>query len=601
MAERTRDDIRNLAIIAHVDHGKTTLVDALLWQSRLLAESDGAAGDLASRVDLEREKAINVMPPLVSFEYRGTRFNILDAPGQADPGDRAQRVFRMADGVVLIVDACEGPAPPTRFALRKALEAGLAPLVVLNKIDLPGSRPAEVLEEIRETFIDLDASEAQQRFPIFFCNALQGLYRADPQQAEQPLVGLLEHLRETVPPPAYDDEAPLQLLICSRSYDDFLGRLAIGRVFHGSLTRGARVSHCRLDGDAVPARVAGIYGHDGLRRVELERAGPGDIVEINGVEQLQIGETLSDPEDPRPLPPIRVGEPVISVLLGVNDSPMASLDGEHVSADKLRERLWTEILTNVTIRVEETESSDTFRLAARGELQIAILLEMMRREGFEMSVGRPAADTRRGEDGDLVPMERLVLDLPEQLGSIVAHRVEARGGRLGRMVNHGTGRVRMEYRIPALGLIGFRSEFLSDTRGTGIMSHEFDGWAPSTGEVPGRSTGVLVADRPGRCTVHAIDHLQHRGTLFVAPGDQVYAGMIVGENSRANDLEVNITKLRPTGAAPGGREVRLIPPRTMSLEQALAFLRDDEIAEVTPRALRLRKRVLGSASRPGPV
>jgi GTP-binding protein len=601
MAEQHRSDVRNLAIIAHVDHGKTTLVDAMLWQSGIFRENEYVAERVMDSIDLEREKGITIMAKATSILYRGTRINILDTPGHADFGGEVERTLHMVDGVALLVDACEGPLPQTRFVLRKALEARLAPIVVINKIDRADARPAEVLNEVYDLFIDLDAREDQLDFPVLYCNARKGVCRRSADGPDEPLIPLFDEILRSVPPPRHDPESPLQFLVTSLEYDDYLGRLGLGRVHNGRLRRGQAVAHCRLDGSVVPVKITGVFGYEGLRRVELEEAGPGDIVSVTGVESLSIGDSLSDPERPRPLAPIKVDEPTLAFVLAVNDSPTAGIEGTHVSGRKLRERLWREILSNVSVRVEETDSPEAFKLSGRGELQLAILVEMMRREGYEMVVGKPQILTRAVDGVQHEPMELLVMDCPEAFIGVVTEKVGARKGRMTKMVNHGTGRVRMEFRLPSRGLIGLRTEFLSDTKGTGIMNHVFDGYDVWQGDIAHRTTGSLVADRPGRATAYAIEHLQPRGTMFVAPGDQVYEGMIVGENSRANDLDVNITKekkLTNMRASTAEATVRLIPPRTMSLEQALEFIREDELAEVTPRSLRLRKRVLQAARRP---
>jgi GTP-binding protein len=595
MERMQRDDLRNLAIIAHVDHGKTTLVDAMLWQSGIFRENEYVAERVMDSIDLEREKGLTIMAKATSIRYRGTRVNVMDTPGHADFGGEVERTLKMVDGVLLLVDASEGPLPQTRFVLRKALEAGLAPIVVINKIDRTDARPAEVLNEVYDLFIDLDATEAQLDFPVLYCNARRGLCRREPDGPDEPLIPLFEEILRTIPAPRHDPEGPLQFLVTSLDYDDYLGRLALGRVFNGRLSRGQEVSHCRLDGTTVRARIAGLYAFEGLRRVETDAVGPGDVVAVTGVESVNIGESLSDADRPQALPPLKVDEPTLALVLSVNDSPTAGLEGTHVSGSKLRERLWRELLTNVSIRVEETESPDAFLVAGRGELQLAILIEMMRREGFEMLVGKPRILTREVAGRREEPFELLVIDCPERFIGVVTEKVGGRKGRMTKMVNHGTGRVRMEFRIPSRGLIGFRTEFLTDTKGNGILNHLFEGYDAWTGEIPHRTTGSLVADRPGRATAYAIEHLQPRGTMFVAPGDQVYEGMIVGENSRANDLDVNITKekkLTNMRAASADATVRLIPPRSMSLEQALEFIREDEVVEVSPRALRLRKRSL---------
>jgi GTP-binding protein len=600
MAPAQRTGIRNLAIIAHVDHGKTTLVDAMLWQSGIFRDNQEVAERVMDSIDLEREKGITIMAKTTSILYGDTRINIVDTPGHADFGGEVERTLKMVDGVMLLVDASEGPLPQTRFVLRKALEAGLAPIVVINKIDRRDARPEEVLNEVYDLFIDLDATEDQLEFPVLYCNARRGLCRREPTAKDEPLVPLFEEILRTIPSPRHDPDGPLQFLVTMLDYDDYLGRLALGRVFNGRLERGLDVAHCHLDGKVAPSRISGLFGFDGLRRVEIDAAEAGEIVAVSGLEAVNIGETLSDVERPQPLPPIKVDEPTIAMVMSVNDSPMSGLEGQYVTSRRLRERLWKEILTNVSIRVEETDSCDAFSVSGRGELQLAILVEMMRREGYELQVGKPRILTRE-IDGKLhEPMELLVIDCPESFVGVMTEKTGARKGRMTKMVNHGTGRVRLEFRIPARGLIGFRTEFLSDTKGTGIMNHLFDGYEPWLGEIPHRSAGALVADRPGRTTAYAIEHLQARGTMFVEPGDQVYEGMIVGENSRANDLDVNITKekkLTNMRSATAEQTVRLIPPRSMSLEQALEFIRDDELVEVTPKAVRLRKKVLRAALR----
>ncbi len=601
MTLERRNDVRNLAIIAHVDHGKSTLVDSMLWQSRILAEHDWRPDRVLDAFDPDRAKGIAIMFRHTSLLYRNVRINILDIPGHANFGGEVERTLRMAEGLLLLVDAVEGPAPQTRFVLRKALEEGLPPIVVINKIDRPLARPREVLEEVREMIIDLDAGETQREFPVLFANALRGTCRSDPDGPDTSLAPLFEEILRRVPPPAFDPAAPLGMLVTHLGYDDFLGRLAVGRIVHGSLRPGQEVAHCRLDGTVAAARIGGVFGYEGVRRVPIDEAGPGDIVAVDGVGSVSIGETLADPKDPRPLPAVRVDEPTIAIEVAVNDSPLAGLDGHHVDRESLRERLWQEILTNVSIHVEETDSPDVFRIAGRSELQLAILTEMLRREGFEMLVGKPRAMTRVVDGAVHEPMEVLVIDCPEDHVPVVTRRVETRRGRMTRMVNHGRGRVRLEFRIPSRGLLGFRGEFLADTRRTGIMNHVFESTAPWQGDIPQRSTGALIADRPGRATANAIEHLQARGTMFVGPGDEVYDGMIVGENAGPNDVPVNVVKDRRPGTdAPveRARTVGLVPPRSMSLEQALEWVRDDEVVEVTPRALRLRKKILPGSPRP---
>ncbi len=599
---KTRTDIRNLAIIAHVDHGKTTLVDAMLWQSGIFRANEYVVERVMDSIDLEREKGITIMAKNTAVTYRGTRINIVDTPGHADFGGEVERTLKMVDGVMLLVDASEGPLPQTRFVLRKALEAGLPPIVVINKIDRTDARIHEVLDEVYDLFIDLDATEGQLEFPVFYCNARKGLCRTSPDGPDEPLLPLFEAILKTIPPPVYDPACPLQLLVTSLDYDDYVGRLLIGRIVNGRVRKAQDVCLCRLDGSQVAAKVTGLYGYQGLRRIEIDQAGPGDIVAVAGLEAATIGETLADREDPRALPPIKVDEPTIAMMFSINSSPMAGREGQHVTSSKLKDRLARELLTNVSIRMESTDSPDTFKVSGRGELQLAILIEMMRREGYEVSVGKPEVLTKEIEGQRHEPMEILVVDCPEEFIGVVAQKVGVRRGRMTKMVNHGSGRVRLEFRLPSRGLIGFRTEFLTDTRGTGLMNHLFDGYSPWQGDIPHRPTGALVADRPGRATAYAIGHLQPRGELFVAPGDEVYEGMIVGENSRDNDMDVNITKekkLTNMRASTDEASVQLVPPRAMSLEQALEFLKVDELLEVTPKAFRLRKKILPAIKRKG--
>jgi GTP-binding protein len=602
MPQEVRNDIRNLAIIAHVDHGKTTLVDAMLWQSGIFRENEYVVERVMDSIDLEREKGITIMAKNTAVTYRGTHINIVDTPGHADFGGEVERTLKMVDGVLLLVDASEGPLPQTRFVLRKALEANLPPIVVINKIDRGDARTKEVVDEVYDLFIDLDATEEQLEFPVFYCNARRGLCRTKVDGPDETLIPLFEEILRTIPPPAHEPGCPLQMLVTTLDYDDYVGRLLIGRVFNGRLRKGQDVALCRLDASRVAARVVGLYGYQGLRRIEIDEAGPGDIIAVAGVEEGSIGETLSDPEDPRPLPPIKVDEPTIAMLFSVNSSPMSGREGQHVTSSKLKQRLARELLTNVSLRMGETDSPDTFKISGRGELQLAILIEMMRREGHEMSVGKPEVLTQEIEGQRHEPMEILVIDCPEEFIGVVTQKIGIRRGRMTKMVNHGTGRVRLEFRLPSRGLIGFRTEFLTDTRGTGIMNHLFDGYEPWQGDIPHRATGALVADRAGRATAYAIGHLQPRGELFLAPGDEVYEGMIVGENSRDKDIDVNITKekkLTNMRASTDDASVQLIPPRAMSLEQALEFLRTDELLEVTPKAFRLRKKILPFLKRKG--
>ena len=600
MSIETRNEIRNVAIIAHVDHGKTTLVDAMLWQSGIFRENESVRERVMDSIDLEREKGITIMAKNTAINYCGTRINIVDTPGHADFGGEVERTLKMVDGVMLLVDASEGPLPQTRFVLRKALEASLPPIVVINKIDRPDARTAEVLDEIFDLFIDLDASEDQLDFPVLYCNARRGTCRTEPDGPDTTLEPLFEAILSAVPAPRFDPAFPLQLLITNLDWDDYVGRLAIGRVFNGNIVKGQEVSLCRHDGTIATAKVTGLYGYQGLKRVDIADAGPGDIVAVAGLDDVWIGETISSRDDPRALPHIKVDEPTIAMVIGVNTSPMAGRDGQHLTSRKIKERLEKETLTNVSIQVAPTDSADSFKVSGRGELQLAILIEMMRREGFEMSVAKPEVLTKEVDGVRHEPMEALVVDCPEEFIGVVTQKVGARRGRMTKMVNHGTGRVRMEFRLPSRGMIGFRSEFLTDTKGTGIANHLFDGYEPWQGEIAHRSTGAMVADRPGRTTGYAIEHLQPRGELFILPGAEVYEGMVVGENAREKDIDVNITKekkLTNMRASTSDEAVHLVPPRQMSLEQGLEFLAEDELLEVTPTSQRLRKKILPAVRR----
>ena len=595
MSTEQRQDLRNVAIVAHVDHGKTTLVDALLWQSGIFRQHETVAERVMDSIDLEREKGITIMAKNTAIAYGDTRINIVDTPGHADFGGEVERTLKLVDGILLLVDASEGPLPQTRFVLAKALEAKLPPIVVINKIDRSDARASEVLDEIYDLFIDLDAEEELLDFPVFYANAKAGTCRRTPDGPEESLQPLLKQIVESVPPPSFDPDTPLQMLITSLDYDDYVGRLAVGRLFNGDIRSGQEVVAVQPGREPKPLKISTLYGFEGLQRLEIEQAGPGDLVAIAGFDDFSIGDTICDAEDPRPLAPLTVGEPTLSMLFSVNTSPMAGREGTHVTSRKLKERLEKEALGNVAIRVEPGESADAFKVSGRGELQLAILIEMIRREDFELAVGKPEVVTRKIDGVLHEPMEVLVIDCPEDYVGVVTQKVGGRRGKMMHMVNHGSGRVRMEFRIPSRGLIGFRTEFLTETRGTGIMNQLFDGWEPWQGDITHRVTGALVSDRAGRTTAYAIDHLQPRGTLFVGPGAEVYEGMIVGENSRPNDLDVNITKekkLTNMRAASADDFVRLVPPRLLNLEQAIEFISGDELVEITPAAIRLRKKVL---------
>ena len=595
-----RESIRNIAIIAHVDHGKTTLVDAMLWQSGLFRQNESVPERIMDSIDLEREKGITIMAKNTAITYRGVHINIVDTPGHADFGSEVERTLTLVDGVLLLVDAAEGPLPQTRFVLKKALEAGLPPIVVVNKIDRGDARPAEVLDEIYDLFIDLDAAEDQLDFPVLYTDARAGTATADLKEEGRTLAPLFETILATVPAPSFDPDAGLQFRVAMLDWDDYVGRLIIGRVVNGRVGQADRVTVVHRDGAVEPAKVTVLYGYEGLKRVEVPEASAGDLVAIAGIEAIEIGETVADAENPRALPLIRIDEPTVAMLFSANVSPFAGREGRFVTSPQLRDRLMKEKRVNVGIRVEETESPDTFRVSGRGELQLAILIEMMRREGFETEVGKPEIITRQEDGQTLEPMEHLVVDIPEEYIGAVTQKIGPRRGVMAKLVNHGTGRVRLEYRIPARGLIGYRTEFLTDTRGTGLLNHLFDGWDGWQGDIAHRQNGALVADRAGRTTAYAIDNLQARGVMFVNPGEQVYEGMIVGENSRDNDMDVNITKekkLTNMRASTADEATKLTPPRLMNLEQCLEWIREDELLEVTPKSLRLRKRQLSGRRR----
>jgi GTP-binding protein TypA/BipA len=597
-----REDLRNVAIVAHVDHGKTTLVDAMLWQSGAFRANQDVAERVMDSMDLEREKGITILAKNTAVRHRGVKLNIVDTPGHADFGGEVERGLTMVDGVLLLVDASEGPLPQTRFVLRKALEARLPVILVVNKVDRPDARIAEVVDEVYELFLDLDADEHQIEFPIVYCNAKAGRASLthDPADPGEDLTPLLDLLLEHIPPPAFEPGHPLQAHVTNLDASPYVGRLALCRVRNGTIRRGQQIAWCRSDGSVARAPVSELYVTEALDRVDAEEAGPGEIIAVAGIPEVTIGETLADPDDPRPLPVITVDEPSLSVTLGINTSPLAGREGDKLTARQLRGRLDQELVGNVSVRVGDTERPDAWEVQGRGELQLAILVELMRREGFELTVGQPQVLTRE-VDGKLhEPLERLAIDVPEDYVGVITQLLALRKGQLEQMVNHGTGWVRMEYLVPARGLIGFRTEFLTETRGTGVLHHVFDRWAPWAGEMRTRPTGALVSDRRGATAQFALMNLQERGTLFVGPGEEVYEGMIVGENARADDLDVNavrekhLTNIRSSTA---DELVRLVPARTLSLDQALEFLREDECIEVTPHNVRLRKLELGQTDR----
>ncbi|HVU79316.1 MAG TPA: translational GTPase TypA [Gaiellaceae bacterium] len=596
----TRTDLRNVAIVAHVDHGKTTLVDAMLWQSGSFRENQEVAERVLDSMDLEREKGITILAKNTAVRLGDTKINIVDTPGHADFGGEVERALTMVDGVLLLVDASEGPLPQTRFVLRKALEARLPVVLVVNKIDRPDARPKEVVDEVYELFLDLDASADQIEFPIVYAVAREGRAGLDPDDLAPNLGPLFDTLLATIPPPEHDPEHPLQALVTNLDASPYVGRLALLRLRHGTLRKGQQIAWCRADGEISNARVTELYVTEALDRVPADEAGPGEIVALAGLPEVTIGETIADPDDPRPLPVTAVDEPSLSVTVGINTSPLAGTEGDRLTASLVKQRLDQELVGNVSLRVLPTSRPDAWEVQGRGELQLAVLVELMRREGFELTVGKPEVLVREIDGKRHEPVERVAVDVPEEFVGVVTQLLALRKGRMQQMVNHGTGWARMEYVVPARGLIGFRTEFLTETRGAGIMHHVFDRWEPWVGELRTRPTGSLVADRRGQATGFAIQNLQERGSLFIAPGDELYEGMVVGENARSEDLDVNASKpkkLTNMRAASADELVRLIPPRPLSLEQALEFIRDDECVEVTPKSVRLRKVELSASKR----
>jgi GTP-binding protein len=595
-----RQDIRNIAIVAHVDHGKTTLVDAMLWQSGAFREGQDVAERVMDSMDLEREKGITILAKNTAIRYRDVKLNIVDTPGHADFGGEVERGLTMVDGVLLLVDASEGPLPQTRFVLRKALEARLPVILVVNKVDRPDARIDEVVDEVYELFLDLDADESQIDFPIVYTNARAGWASLDPALEGQDLQPLMELLLEHVPAPEYDPDHPFQAHVTNLDASPYVGRLAICRIRHGTIRRGESVAWCRADGEIERVRVSELYVTEALERVEAEEASAGEIISVAGIPEITIGETLADADDPRPLPVITVDEPSLSVTIGINTSPLAGQDGDKLTASQVKGRLDRELIGNVSLRVLDTERPDVWEVQGRGELALAILVELMRREGYELTVGKPEVVTREVDGQVCEPVERMSIDAPDEYVGVITQLLAMRKGRLEHMVNHGTGWVRMEYLVPARGLIGFRTEFLTETRGTGLVHHVFDRWEPWHGELRTRPSGSLVSDRRGTVASFALFNLQERGTLFVEPGDEVYEGMIVGENSRSDDLDVNACKekhLTNMRSSTADELVRLVPKRELSLDQALEFLRGDEAVEVTPHAVRLRKVVLDLTTR----
>jgi GTP-binding protein len=596
----SRANFRNLAIVAHVDHGKTTLVDGMLWQSGVFRANQEVNERVMDSMELEREKGITILAKNTSVRHGGVKLNIVDTPGHADFGGEVERALAMVDGVLLLVDASEGPLPQTRFVLRKTLERRLPVVLVVNKIDRPDARPREVVDEVYELFLDLDADEEQIEFPIVYCNARAGHASLDPTVEGTDLEPLFQVISERIPAPTFDPDHPLQALVTNLDASPYVGRLAICRVLHGTIRQGQQVAWCRADGTVERFKVAELYVSEGLDRVDAAEAGPGEIIAVAGLSEVTIGETLSDPDDPRPLPVLIVDEPSLGMTIGINTSPLSGTDGTKVTARLLKNRLDAELVGNVSIRVLATERPDTWEVQGRGELQLAVLVEMLRREGFELTVGKPQVVTRMIGGKLHEPVEAVSIDVPEEFLGVVTQLLPLRKGRLVQMVNHGTGWARLDYSVPARGLIGFRTEFLTETRGTGVLHHIFDRFEPWHGDLRTRPSGSLVADRRGLTTNYALLNLQDRGALFVGPGVEVYEGMIIGENARSEDMDINPTKERKvTNVRSSTAEelVRLIPPRLLSLEQALEFIREDECVEVTPANVRLRKSLLNQADR----
>ncbi len=598
--QNRRDDLRNIAIIAHVDHGKTTLVDGLLHQSGIFRANEHVAERVMDSMELERERGITIMAKNTTVRYGRVKINIVDTPGHADFGGEVERTLAMVDGVMLLVDASEGPLPQTRFVLKKALEAKLPPIICINKIDRPDARVAEVLDEIYDLFIDLDATEDQLDFPVIYTNARAGTATRDLKQPGETLKPLFELIVEALPGPLIDSAAVTQFQANNLDYSDYVGRLAVGRVKNGTLAPGQYML-CRVEGKQELVKVTQVYGWHGLKRVEIPQAEGGDIAAIAGIEDIGIGDTITDREKPQPLPPLRIDEPTIAIIFSANNSPWSGREGEFVTSRKLRERLFLEQRRNVSLRVEETDLPDAFRVTGRGEFALAIVIETMRREGYELQVSKPMVVTREIDGVTNEPMELLVIDVPEDFIGVVSQLLAVRKGKMTKMIHAGSSRVRLEFAVPSRGLIGFRSRFLTDTRGTGIMNALFNGWAPWHGSIQSRTNGAMVADREGQTTPYAVFHLQERGVLFIAPGTKVYEGMIVGEYSRDNDLNVNICrekKLTNIRAAGKDENILISPHREMGLEEGIEWIADEELVEVTPESIRLRKKVLKQTDRP---
>ncbi|WP_263370213.1 translational GTPase TypA [Granulicella cerasi] len=593
--------IRNIAIIAHVDHGKTTLVDAMLRQSGTFRSNEAVTDRVMDSNDLEKERGITILAKNTAIHYKNDKINIVDTPGHADFGGEVERALKMVDGVVLLVDASEGPLPQTRYVLSKALEAKLTPILVINKIDRPDARVSEVLNEVYDLFIDLDADESVLEFPVIYTNGKAGTATMDMANPGTDLQPLFELITATIPPAPGSADGDLQVLVTNLDYSDYLGRLAIGRVFNGTLKTGQEVNVSRADGSLAPVKITKLFTYDGLKRVDTTETTVGDIVAVAGIENITIGDSLCAIENPKPLPGIKIDDPTIAMVFTVNNGPFAGKEGKLVTSRNIKERLDRELLTNVSIRVEDTGSPDSFKVMGRGELQLSVLIETMRREGFELMVSRPTIVTKRIDGALFEPSEVLSVDVPEEFSGTVIQKLGPRKGEMTKMSNHGSGRVRMEFNVPSRGLIGLRNEMLTETRGTIIMNSIAGEYIPYTGEIPQRPTGALISDRQGSTTIYALDGLQDRGILFVPDGIEVYEGMIVGEHSRDNDLDVNcvrekkLTNMRASGSDDA---LRLVPYKQLTLEQTIEFLADDELVEVTPKSLRMRKKILQANKRP---
>jgi GTP-binding protein len=605
-AEQKRSSIanpfrRNIAIVAHVDHGKTTLVDALFQQAGVYRSNERVTDRAMDSNELERERGITILAKNTAVHYNDILINIVDTPGHADFGGEVERTLSMVDGILLLVDASEGPLPQTRYVLRKALERGLPPIVVINKVDRADARPQAVLNEVYDLFIDLDATDSQIEFPVIYASGRAGTASTKFDERGTDLRPLFEAIVAYVPPPAGSPDAPLQMQVANLDSSDYLGRIAIGRIFNGRVRLNDPVVVLKLEGHEQETRVTKLYAFEGLKRIEISEAAAGDIVCLAGIDDINIGETITDPENRIAIPTIAVDEPTVSMVFGVNTSPLAGRHGQYVTSRHLRERLTHELLGNVSLRVEDTDTPEQINVVGRGELQLSILIEMMRREGYEVQVSRPEIVTREIDGVRMEPVEDLVIDVPEDFQGVVIAQAGQRRGTMTRMVNHGSGRVRLDFRIPARGLIGFRSQFLTDTKGTGIMNHLFAGWEPWHGPIPSRLAGALVADRVGYATAYALANLQERGEIFIEPGTEVYEGMIIGENARTSDMDVNVTKEKKQTnmrASTADEAIRLVPPRLLGLEQSIEFINDDELVEITPKTIRLRKKMLEANRRP---